>query len=614
MVQFAMAPPIPPEASKEIEFVKGLVAKRFPVYDVRVSYDVVEFFCRVEPTMLDENFDLLRQDMAPHGYIPMIVYEKGEHVVTVAKKPSTKYRSIYVNMTMLVITFIAMLFAGVLQWDGYAGVPSNEYFSVTNILTGVLVFTLPLMAILGVHELGHYVMARKHKVAASLPFFIPSIPPLGTFGAFISLRDPIPNRKALLEIGVAGPLSGLAVALPLAFLGLYLTNIGAKPIPDNVGSEGVVTLMFPLIYLGIENMMPIQGDFLLHPTAFAAWVGFLVTALNLLPIGQLDGGHISRALLGPKAKYLTWVAAASMVAIGFFYFAWLIFAMFILFLGVRHPPPLNDISKLDLKRFAVGALAFMLLVVSFVPIPMSVVAADFSFEMTEDNGEPNRLMVAGESQNFTITINNTGNALNAITVSSDSVPAGWYLALKRAGESESEYVVDLETILNSTENASIDVLIRSDPAAVVGANYTVSVKGSSEGADVQHVMYFNFTIERPAFDFTLSGSNFVAHQGVSSNITVELNIKNNGSANESLEISVLRDMPQFFDGIVYLTSPTEPDASGNMTISVQAGGNVTIGIYLYIWSSAQAGTFTVFVDIYYSDTLIRTLPMTVTIS
>jgi uncharacterized membrane protein len=131
---------------------------------------------------------------------------------------------------------------------------------------------------------------------------------------------------------------------------------------------------------------------------------------------------------------------------------------------------------------------------------------------------------------------------------------------------------------------------------------------------VQHVVYFNFTIERPAFDFTLSGSNFVAHQGVSSNITVELNIKNNGSANESLEISVLRDMPQFFDGIVYLTSPTEPNASGNLTISVQAGGNVTIGIYIYIWSSAQAGTYTVFVDIYYSGTLIRTLPMTVTIS
>ena len=608
MVQIAMAPPIPPEASKEIEFVKGLVAKRFPVYDVRVSYDVVEFFCRVEPTTLDDNFELLRQEMAPHGYIPMIVYDKGEHIVTVAKRPSAKYRSTYVNAAMLVITFIAMLFAGVLQWDGYANIPAGEYFSVTNILTGVLVFTLPLMAILGVHELGHYVVARKHKVAASLPFFIPSIPPLGTFGAFISLRDPIPNRKALLEIGVAGPLAGLAVALPLAFLGLYLTNLGAKPVPDNVGSEGVVTLMFPLIYLGIENLMPIQGDFLLHPTAFAAWVGFLVTALNLLPIGQLDGGHISRALLGQKAKYLTWVAAAAMIAIGFFYFAWLIFAMFILFLGVRHPPPLNDISKLDFKRIAVGALAFMLLVVSFVPIPMSVVAADYSFIMTDVNDQQNHTMVAGEAQNFTIVVDNTGNALNTITVVRDSAPSGWLVAFKHAGENESQYTDQVKIVLNSTRNASIDVLIRSDVSASVGQNYTVSIKGSSEGADELRNVSFNFTIERPAFNITLANATFDVTQGVSSYLSTELTIGNEGSSNASLRISVLRDIPQFFDGVVDL------NVSGTTTITIQRESNLTIGISIYVWSSAAAGVYTVYVDVYYSETLIKTLPITVTVA
>ena len=609
-----MVPPIPPEANKEIEFVKSLVAKRFPVYDVRVSYDVVEFFCRVEPTTLDDNFELLRQDMNPHGYIPMIVYNKGEHVVTVAKKPSTKYRSIYVNVIMLVVTFIAMLFAGVLEWDGYADVPTGEYFSATNILTGVLVFTLPLMAILGVHELGHYVMARKHKVAASLPFFIPSIPPLGTFGAFISLRDPIPNRKALLEIGVAGPLSGLAVALPLAFIGLYLTNLGAKPVPDNVGSEGVVTLMLPLVYLGIENILPIQGDYLLHPTAFAAWVGFLVTALNLLPIGQLDGGHISRALLGQKAKYLTWVAAAAMVGLGLFYTAWLIFAMFILFLGVRHPPPLNDITKLDMKRFLVGVSAFVLLVVSFVPIPMSVIAADYSFEMTEIDGEPNNLMVAGESQNFTVVVNNTGNALNLITVNGESMPSGWELALKRSDENESTYADSVEVQLNSGENASLDIRIKSDVAAAVGTNYSVSVQGTSEGRDIQRAVVFNFTIERPAFSISLNESNFTALHGVSGNLTAELEIVNEGSANSSFNISVTRNIPQFFDGIVYQTSPTDPGAHGNLSISVQAGGNATVGIYIYFWSSAQAGVYTIYVDIYYLDTIISTLPITVTLT
>src|SRR5512136_936366 len=122
------------------------------------------------------------------------------------------------------------------------------------------------MAILGVHELGHYIAARKRGVAASLPFFIPSIPPLGTFGAFISLREPIPNKKTLLEIGVAGPLAGLALAIPLGILGLMLTNDGAKLAPENIPSGGALGLIFPLIYQGLEQLFPLKGDFILHPT------------------------------------------------------------------------------------------------------------------------------------------------------------------------------------------------------------------------------------------------------------------------------------------------------------------------------------------------------------
>ena len=381
-VQTAMASETPPDASKEIELVKGLVARYFPVYDVKVNYDVVQFFCRIDETTLEDNFERLREEMSPHGYIPMITYDKGEHVIMVGRKPPAKYKSIYVNLAMLVITFLAMMFAGILDWGSYADVPENEMFSAENILTGILVFTLPLMAILGVHELGHFFMARRRKVAASLPFFIPSVPPLGTFGAFISLRDPIPNRKSLLEIGVAGPLAGLALAIPIGILGLILTNMEARPVPLDIGSEGLVRISFPMIYLWLEELVPLQGDYLLHPTAFAAWVGFLVTALNLLPAGQLDGGHIARALLGPNAKYASWAAIAALIALSFYYWSWLLFAILILFLGAKHPPPLNDITKLDTRRKMVGVFAFVVLIIAFVPIPMTPVLADCSFEMT----------------------------------------------------------------------------------------------------------------------------------------------------------------------------------------------------------------------------------------
>ncbi|MDQ1371243.1 MAG: Peptidase protein [Candidatus Thermoplasmatota archaeon] len=314
-----MASETPPDATKEIELVKGLVARHFPVYDVKVDYDVVQFYCKIDDATLEDSFEKLREDMSPHGYIPMVTYDKGEHIIMVARKPAAKYKSVGVNLAMLIVTFVAMMFAGIYNWSSYADVPSDELYSAGTVFNGILYFALPLMAILGVHELGHYFMARRRKVAASLPFFIPSFPPLGTFGAFISLRDPIPNRKSLLEIGVAGPLAGLALAIPIGILGLMLTNAGAKLVPEDIGSENLVQISFPMIYLWLERLVPIQGDYLLHPTAFAAWVGFLVTALNLLPAGQLDGGHIARALFGHHAKYASWAAIAVLIALSFFY-------------------------------------------------------------------------------------------------------------------------------------------------------------------------------------------------------------------------------------------------------------------------------------------------------
>jgi Zn-dependent protease len=601
-----MAPPIPPEASKEIEFVKSLVARHFPVYDVRVSYDVVEFFCRIDDTTLEENFERLREDMAGHGFIPMIMYDKGEHIVTVAKKPTVKYRNVSVNLAMLVVTFLTMLLAGVLDWSGYAGVDSGAIFTVENLLMGMITFTLPLMAILGVHELAHFLVARRRGVAASLPFFIPSIPPLGTFGAFISLRDPIPNKKTLLDIGVAGPLAGLLVALPLGIIGLILTNSEAKLVPTNVGSEGVMGISFPLIYQALELFIPLRGEYLLHPTAFAAWVGFLVTALNLLPVGQLDGGHVARALLGARAKYLSWVTVAILVGIGMFYYGWLIFALLILFLGARHPPPLNDISPLDLKRKGLGVLTFAVLVIAFVPIPMTAVTADYSFEL-QPIGVTDATIALGGSHVFNVTVDNTGNALNEIVIADTTNVADWNAMFKLRSQDDSHYAEDMLLTLNSGENATMSVLVSTPPSAQYGQSYNITIKGAARNATFERTLSFNLTVTSPLFTFWVSTPTLTASPGSSIYTSILVNNTGETEANVMLDATV---QPTYFD--VFLISGAL-NTTGPMNLTVPAHDYVDVSVLILVSSSASPGERTLPISAYYSATPLPPILITATV-
>jgi len=604
--QNTMAPPIPPEASKEIEFVKSLVARHFPVYDVRVSYDVVEFFCRIDDTTLEENFERLREDMAGHGFIPMIMYDKGEHIVTVAKKPTVKYRSVSVNLAMLVVTFLTMLLAGVLDWSGYAGVDSGAIFTVENLLMGMITFTLPLMAILGVHELAHFLVARRRGVAASLPFFIPSIPPLGTFGAFISLRDPIPNKKTLLEIGVAGPLAGLLVALPLGIIGLILTNSEAKLVPTNVGSEGIMGISFPLIYQALELFIPLRGDFLLHPTAFAAWVGFLVTALNLLPAGQLDGGHVARALFGAKAKYFSWVTVAVLVGIGMFYYGWLIFALLILFLGARHPPPLNDISPLDLKRKGLGVLTFAVLIIAFVPIPMTAVTADYSFELQPIDATDATIALGG-SHVFNATVENTGNALNEIVVTGSVNAADWGARFKLGSQDDSHYAQDLLVTLNSSENATISVLMSAPPSAQYGQSYNVTIKGTTKNDTIERTLSFNLTVTNPVFTFWVSNPVLTTSRGSSTYTSILVNNTGETDANITLDATT---QPTYFD--VFLIYG-EVNTTGPMNLTVSANGYADVSVLILVSPSASPGETIIPILAYYSSAQLPRLNITATV-
>lgn len=606
-----MHEPTIPEAAKDIEFLKSLVAKRFPVYDVRVNYDVFEFLCRVDETTLEERFEELREEMNGHGFIPMITYVGGEHVIVVGRKPPSKFRSVRVNLVMLIITFLAMLFAGVLDWASYADVPTGETFSATNILTGMLVFTLPLMAILGVHELGHYYMARKRKVAASLPFFIPSIPPLGTFGAFISLREPIPNKKTLLEIGVAGPLAGMLVAIPLAIAGLMLTNMEARPVPEDMGTGTVNWILFPMVYQWIEQLVPIQGDYLLHPMAFAAWVGFLVTALNLLPAGQLDGGHIARALLGRNAKYASWATIAILVVIGLFlYTSWLIFAVLIIFLGAKHPPPLNDITKLDFKRRALGFGAFVVLLISFVPVPMIPVTVEYTMDMTTSDGVYEATTTPGANVYFELFVQNTGNTRNNITVTDSSSLVGWTLAFKLSSENDTQYREELDLSLKVDANATFDLLVRS-PSDTVPGNYTVIVQAhpaaleDDESSDV--TLALNMTIGQPLLTFAVSNYTAAVPAGSEGNETIS--VENADESDADLTFTVTHADP--YISAILFDGPALGEGSTDLTVWVVSGETSVVTIQFLVWSTAPSGDRSVVVEASYGDSVIQTFEFTV---
>ncbi len=611
-VHSGMQSPVSPDAAREIEHVKSLVARHFPVYDVRMNYDVVEFYCKIDETTLEESFESLREEMAPQGYIPMVTYEKGEHVIVVGKKPARKYRSVHVNLIMLMITFAAVMFAGILDWASYANVPGDQVYSAENVLTGIVVFALPLLAILGVHELGHYFMARRRKVAASLPFFIPSIPPLGTFGAFISLRDPIPNRKSLLEIGVAGPIAGLLVALPLAIAGLMLTNMEARPAPDDFETGSIIRVAFPYIYGWLEQLMPIEGDYLLHPTAFAAWVGFLVTALNLLPAGQLDGGHISRALLGRNAKYASWATIAILIALSFEYFAWMLFAFLILILGAKHPPPLNDITKLDIKRQIVGVIAFIILIVAFVPVPISIAVADHSIDVAPA-GATNATIGPGETALFTFFVVNEGNVRNNISIETLGAPDGWEVWFRQSADENSTYSTTLSYRSTISENATFEALIRAASYAQLG-NESVTITARSTSAeesegDVEDSLTFSFNVTGPDVEFWVPDATVTVSAGGEEVFGIQVN--NTGSGNVTLSMTAY-NLPSFV-GVALFLDELDANSTSTLNVTVPADGSVVLNALVFVSSSADPGDRTLYVSASYGDVELALLDVALTV-
>jgi membrane-associated protease RseP (regulator of RpoE activity) len=245
---------------------------------------------------------------------------------------------------------------------------------LSSLLVRGLFYSGTILAILGCHELGHYFACRYYDVDASLPFFLPAPLPLtGTLGAFIRIREPIPTKRMLFDIGIAGPIAGFVVAVPALFIGLYLSRVA--PFPPNMDG---LSLGEPLLFQLASKVMwgtPPEGLSLnLHPIAFAAWFGLLATALNLFPIGQLDGGHICYAVFGRKSSYVTLAMIGVAIALIFVSTSWLVWTVLMVVMlfvfGRHHPSTFDEHLPLDRTRLVLAGFALLMFVLCFTPAPI----------------------------------------------------------------------------------------------------------------------------------------------------------------------------------------------------------------------------------------------------
>ncbi|MBN1976277.1 MAG: site-2 protease family protein [Anaerolineae bacterium] len=336
----------------------------------------------------EETFEQISQRFAGVGYTALLrAWSGGGHEV-VATKGVVERRSgrIWLNLVLLLATVLMVLYIGAGYGMGDADISIDESSPLEVWLAPLryiylgIPFAATLMGILLAHELSHYFVARRYGSPVSLPYFIPFPNFLGTMGAVIVQRAHMRSRKTVFDIGIAGPLGGLIVAVPLLVIGLALSEVRVPPSDvEVVFQEGNSLLYLGLKYMIFGRILPSNGeDVWLHSVAFAAWAGLLVTMINLVPLGQLDGGHVSYALLGRRSWTLGYVLMLAMAGWGGWLLAngnqmaggfWLVWSFLNFSLNRRHPPPLNDATKLDWPRVLLGVFILVVFILLFMPMP-----------------------------------------------------------------------------------------------------------------------------------------------------------------------------------------------------------------------------------------------------
>jgi membrane-associated protease RseP (regulator of RpoE activity) len=294
--------------------------------------------------------------------------------------PPTPYRPRWwLHVTLFLATFASTTMVGGLVWGGLPAEMARlglvQLLIDPQVYVAGLKFSIPLMTILWCHELGHYIAARRHGLTATPPYFIPFPVPIlgiGTLGAVIRIKDPIGNKRQLLDVGAAGPIAGFVALVPFLAYGIWASEIGEKTVEGAYLEFGE-----PLIYRFFESLIrPGLGDDVtlwLHPTGVAAWFGVLVTLLNLLPFAQLDGGHIGYALFGRIHQRLVWPLLGVLAGLGFIWPGWWVWVVIALFLKPQHPRLWDEAQPLDRRRQLIGWIAIVIFVLSFVVEPIRIV-------------------------------------------------------------------------------------------------------------------------------------------------------------------------------------------------------------------------------------------------
>jgi membrane-associated protease RseP (regulator of RpoE activity) len=387
----------PAPESLAVDRLRAALRSLMNIEEVRVLTNeqkpAVQFAGHLVEGDQDAIFEEIVQRFADLGYTPLLTEAEDEHhlqaIPAIADKKTGKP---WVNILLFVLTLLSTLYIGAFHENV---IPAR----LQDILKG-WPFALTLLAILTAHEMSHYFAGRRHGSPASLPYFIPLPLPgsLGTLGAVIVQRSPMRSRKALFDIGVAGPIGGLLVAIPLLFIGLALSEVGTPQTfmdipagePIQVLQEGNSVLYLAAKYIVHGRILPDKAtgeDVWLSPPstggsiAFAAWVGLLVTMLNLFPVGQLDGGHVAYAMWGRTAWKIARFTLMAIFGWGVFLLlwqnyggmTWLMIGSLGLLIGPRHPAPLNDLTPLDARRKALGWAMVVIFFLILTPIPWMTV-------------------------------------------------------------------------------------------------------------------------------------------------------------------------------------------------------------------------------------------------
>jgi membrane-associated protease RseP (regulator of RpoE activity) len=290
--------------------------------------------------------------------------------------PRRKFQDrVWLHVLLLVLTIVTTTVVGAGQYLAYLADFRNILPPLGwRFLLHGFWYSATIMAILGCHEMGHYLACRYYDVDASLPYFLPvPIEPTGTFGAFIRIREPIPSKRMLFDIGVAGPIAGFVVAVPALIAGVAMSHVVRVP----ANFDGV-ELGEPLLFKGISFLfwgsIPNGYSLNLHPMAFAGWFGLLATALNLLPVAQLDGGHVSYSVLGRRSTYVTFAMIGVLLVLTYFSISWLVWTLLLLamlvFIGPKHPPVFDEHEPLDRTRLWLAFFALVMFILCFTPAPV----------------------------------------------------------------------------------------------------------------------------------------------------------------------------------------------------------------------------------------------------